>query len=80
MQLGVDFDGTVYRYRVCRKLDQCGASIFAEETTLEAAQKTLKSIMKTDKKCGKGERYRYWIMKETRHFVRVFDTEQEEQP
>lgn len=78
MQLGVDFDGTIYRYRVCRRLDGRDASVFAETENLEAAQKELKSIMKIDKKFKVDERMRYWIMKETRHYERVFDSEPNE--
>lgn len=78
MQLGVDFDGTVYRYRVCRKYGACDASVIAEETTYEAAQRTLKSAIRADKKCGRSEPYRFWIMKETRHYERAFDTEPNE--
>lgn len=78
MQLGVDFDGTIYRYRVCRKWGACDASIFAETETLEAAQKELKSIMEIDKKMKGDGRMRYWIMKETSHYERVFDTEPNE--
>lgn len=78
MQLGVDFDGTVYRYRVCRKLDGRDAMVYEETENLEAAQKELKSIMKIDEKVKRDGRMRYWIMKETSHYERVFDTEPNE--
>ena len=77
MQLGVDFDGTVCRYRIFRQRDYCAAFVYEETESLEAAQKELKSIMKIDKKVG-DERMRYWIMKETRHYERVFDSEPNE--
>lgn len=78
MQLGVEFNGTIHRYRVCRKWGDCDASIFAETESLETALKELKSIMKKDKKVKGEGRMRYWIMKETRHYERVFDTEPNE--
>lgn len=78
MQLGVDFDGTIYRYRVCRKSGACDAFVYEETENFEAAQKELKSIMKIDKKKYGDRTMRYWIMKETIHYERVFDTEPNE--
>jgi hypothetical protein len=76
MQLGIDFDGTKYHYRVCRKSGSGDGWACDGFDNLEDAKKCIARRKRDDKKIGC--KYRYWIVKETRTYERVFDTEPNE--
>ena len=78
MKLGIDFDGTEISYLVCYKHGS-GDGLFRSGllVTLEQAKSELNSMIKKDKERNKTQ-MKYWIMKYTKHYERVFEKEGDE--
>ena len=76
MKLGVDFDGTIRSYIVCYKHGSGGGLIRKTFETLEQAKSEINTMLKKDKERSKTQ-MKYWIMKYTQHYERVFEKEGE---
>lgn len=77
MQVGVDFDGTVIRYALCAKqIGGDGHTIITTET-LEGAKHELQIILNRAKKKKRPTDIKYWIMKQTFKFEKMYEIELE---
>ena len=75
MKLGVDFDGTITRYAVCYRSGSCDGSIATQTETLEGAIHELEVIQKRKKNLNLCRDSKYWIMKQTFKYEKVYDVE-----
>ena len=75
MQLGVDFDGTVIRYTICAKNVGGDGHTIITVDTLEGAKHELQVILNRAKKKKHLTDIRYWIMKQTFKFEKVYEVE-----
>lgn len=69
MQLGVDFNGTLIRYAVCCKSGACDGIIVSQEESLEGARQVLKEKIKRNK----SPYNKFYIMKQTTRYERLYD-------
>lgn len=77
MQLGVDFDGTVIRYAICAKNVGGDGHTIITVDTLEEAKHELQVVFNRAKKKKRLTDIKYWIMKQTFKFEKVYEVELE---
>lgn len=75
MKLGVDFDGTIIRYAVCAKYDGGDGHTITTTETLEGAKHELQVILDRAKKKKRPTDIKYWIMKQTYKYERVYEVD-----
>lgn len=69
MQLGIDFDGTLIKYRLCFKHGSGDGIIKGEFNSIEEAKNACKSLMR--KSIHKSD-CKYWIVKVTSTYETVY--------
>lgn len=77
MKLGVDFDGTIIRYAVCAKSDGGDGHTITTTETLEGAKHELQVILDRAKKKKCPTDIKYWIMKQTYKYEKVYEVDVE---
>jgi uncharacterized HAD superfamily protein len=77
MQLGVDFDGTIIRYAVCAKSDGGDGHTITTTETLDGAKHELQLIINREKKKKYMTDMKFWIMKQTFKFEKMYEIELE---
>jgi uncharacterized HAD superfamily protein len=77
MQLGVDFNGTIIRYAVCAKSDGGDGHTITTIETLDGAKHELQLIINREKKKKYMTDTKFWIMKQTYKFEKMYEVELE---
>jgi len=77
MKLGVDFDGTITRYAVCAKSDGGDGHTITTTETLDGAKHELQLIINREKKKKYMTDTKFWIMKQTFKFEKMYEVELE---
>ena len=73
MKLGVDFDGTIVSYAVCYKSDGGDGHIVTTTEKLDAAKHELQLRINLEKKKKYTTVTKFWIMKQTYKYEKVYE-------